>query len=115
MCVRKERSVLPYLFCIGILLTALTSCELFWSPKSPQGYIVPRPHKMILEKKLNEISGLDYLPDENAFLAIADNKQKVYRVTVDGKVSNYFEEDFAEQDDFEDVAKVDSTIYVLVS
>lgn len=115
MFVPKGMSVLPFLFCIGILLTTLTSCELFWSPKSPQGYVVPRPHKMILEKKLNEISGLYYLPDENAFLAIADNKQKVYRVTVDGKVSNYFEEDFAEQEDFEDVVKVDSTVYVLVS
>jgi uncharacterized protein YjiK len=70
---------------------------------------------MILDKKLNEISGLFYLRDENSFLAIADNKQKVYRVTVDGKVSDYFEDQFAEQDDFEDVVKVDSSVYVLIS
>ncbi|ANE51224.1 SdiA-regulated domain-containing protein [Flavisolibacter tropicus] len=115
MHVLRGKSLPSYLFFAGILLTTLTSCELFWSPKSPHGYVVPRPNKMILEKKLNEISGLCYLPEENAFLTIADNKQKVYRVTVDGKVSNYFEHDFAKQDDFEDVVKVDSSVYVLVS
>jgi len=111
----KGRSVFNRLLCFILVLVTATSCELFWSPKSPRGYVVPRPYKMILEKKLNEISGLYYLPDENSFLAIADNKQKVYRVTVDGKVSDYFEEEFAEQDDFEDVVKVDSTVYVLIS
>ena len=100
---------------IAILLTTVSSCELFWSPKSPRGYVVPRPYKMILEKKLNEISGLFYLPDENSFLAIADNKQKVYRVTIDGKVSDYYEDEFGEEADYEDVVKVDSTIYVLIS
>jgi uncharacterized protein YjiK len=115
MCVLRGRSLISNLIFTSILLTTLTSCELFWSPKSPHGYVVPRPQKMILEKKLSEISGLYYLPDENAFLTIADNKQKVYRVTIDGKVSNYFEQDFAEQDDFEDVVKVDSSVYVLVS
>ena len=91
----KGRSVSGRLLCMALLLFTATSCELFWSPKSPHGYVVPRPHKMILEKKLNEISGLFYLPDENSFLTIADNKQKVYRVAIDGKVSNYFEEDLA--------------------
>lgn len=115
MQVFKGRSVFTLLSIAIIVLTTVSSCELFWSPKSPRGYVVPRPHKMLLDKKLNEISGLFYLPDENAFLAIADNKQKVYRVTVDGKASDYYEDDFAEQDDFEDIVKVDSTVYVLVS
>jgi uncharacterized protein YjiK len=111
----KGRSVFTNVLIAVTLLTTTTSCELFWSPKSPRGYVVPRPNKMILEKKLNEISGIFYLPMENSFLAIADNKQKVYRVTVDGKVSNYFEDDFGEEADYEDVTKVDSAIYVLIS
>jgi hypothetical protein len=41
--------------------TVLTSCQLFWSPKSPKGYVLPRPKKIILDKKVNEISGLFYL------------------------------------------------------
>lgn len=93
----------------------LAGCELLWSPKSPKGYTMPRPQKMILDKKLNEISGLHYLKNENAMLAIADNKQKIYRVSQDGKVSNYFENDFAPQADFEDIAEIDSSIYVLIS
>lgn len=111
----KRRSVFRTTIFIFIVIITVTSCQLFWSPKSPQGYVVPRPNKMILEKKLNEISGLFYLPKENSFIAIADDKQKVYRVTVDGKVSNYFEDDFGEVADYEDVVKVDSSIFVLVS
>ena len=72
----------------------LTACEMAWSPKSPKGYVMPKPEKIFLEKKVNEISGLFYLPKENAMLAVADNKQKIYRVTPDGTVSNYFDEDF---------------------
>lgn len=100
----------------SILFVLLTSCEMFWSPHSPHGYVMPRPHRIILEKKLNEISGLDYLPDEQALLAIADDKKKIYKLSPKGKVSNYFEEDIAEeQQDFEDVVKVDGVVYALVS
>ena len=94
---------------------SFSACEMFWSPKSPKGYVVPKPEKMILEKKLSEISGLFYLNDENVMLAIADNKQKIYRVTPDGKVDNYFKDDFGPKADYEDVVRVDSTIYVLIS
>src|SRR5215217_4095518 len=107
--------VLRKLFIALSVLVTATSCQLFWSPKSPRGYVVPRPNKMILDKKLNEISGIFYLPQENSFIAIADDKQKVYRVTVDGKVSNYFEHDFGAEADYEDIVKVDSSVFVLIS
>src|SRR5688500_17657299 len=94
---------------------SLSACEMFWSPKSPKGYVVPKPEKMILEKKLNEISGLFYMPEENIMLAVADNKQKIYRVTPDGKVDDYFEDDFGPEADYEDVVQVDSAFYVLIS
>jgi uncharacterized protein YjiK len=86
-----------------------------WSPNSPRAYVLPRPKKMVLDKKLNEASGLFYLQNENAMITVADNKQKIYRVTQDGKVNNYLEEEIGPQEDFEDLVKVDSTIYVLVS
>lgn len=94
-------------------LLGLTSCQMFWSPKSPRGYVMPRPEKIILPKKVNEISGLFFLKDDSAMLSIADDKQKIFRITTNGTVSNYFQEDFAPQEDFEDVVKVDSTVYVL--
>ena len=70
---------------------------------------------MILDKKLNEISGLYYLQNENAMLSIADNKQKIYRITQDGKVNDYFNGDIGPQEDYEDIVKVDSSVYVLIS
>lgn len=98
------------------LVVLFSSCEMFWSPHSPPGYILPKPHRIILDKKLNEISGMSFLPGENAMLAIADDKKKVYRLSPGGAISNYFEEDIAkEQQDFEDVVKVDGVVYALVS
>jgi uncharacterized protein YjiK len=99
----------------SLLVILLTSCEMIWLPHSPQGYILPKPHRIILDKKLNEISGLWFLPEERAMLTIADNKQKIYKLSPEGQVSNYFEEDFAKQQDFEDVVKADGVVYALVS
>jgi len=98
-----------------LVVAGLSSCQLLWSPNTPKNYVLPRPKKMILDKKLNEISGLFYLRNENAMLTIADDKQKIYRITKDGEVSDYFEEDIGKVKDFEDVIKVDSSVYVLSS
>lgn len=114
MGVSSTKFLLQSLF-LALLLCVLAACEMFWLPHSPRGYIMPKPHRIILEKKLNEISGLFYLPGENAMLAIADDKRKIYRLTPDGQVSNYFEQDFFEQQDFEDVVKVDDVVYALIS
>lgn len=101
--------------CLLLLLGCFSSCQLLWSPNTPKAYVLPRPKKMILDKKLNEVSGLFYVQNENAMIAIADNKQKIYRITQDGKVDFYFRDGIGPQEDFEDVVKVDSTVYVLIS
>ena len=75
------------LCCLALGFAGLSSCQLLWSPNTPKNYVLPRPKKIILDKKLNEISGLYYLSDEKAMLAIADDKQKIYRITPDGIVS----------------------------
>src|SRR5215203_1055709 len=103
---------LPCLF----LFVFLSSCEIFWSPHSPHGYVLPKPHRLFLDKKVNETSGLCSLPGDSALLTIADNKRKIYQITTKGDVSDYFGEDFAEQqEDFEEVVKVGETVYALVS
>src|SRR5215217_1040406 len=102
------------LCCLLIVALHFSSCQLLWSPNSPKSYVLPRPKKMILDKKLNEVSGLFYLKNENAMIAISDNKQKIYRITQDGKVNHYFEDDIGPQEDYEDHVKVDSTVYVLI-
>jgi hypothetical protein len=106
----------PVLFIQALLLAAAVFIRngSFFVPvvlvaQIARAYVLPRPKKMILDKKVNEISGLFYLQNENAMIAIADNKQKIYRVTQDGKVNNYLEDDFGPSADFEDVVMVDST------
>jgi uncharacterized protein YjiK len=69
---------------------------------------------MILEKKLNEISGINFIAEENTLIAIADDKKKIYKLSIDGKIDDYYDPELPSQD-FEDVVKVDSTVYTLVS
>ncbi len=91
-----------------------SGCELLWKPSTPKNYNLRRPEKMIIEKKLNEISGLFYIKEENHLITIADDKKKIYSLTTDGKVGDYYDPELPSQD-FEDVVKVGSTVFVLVS
>jgi hypothetical protein len=94
----------------------LGGCQMFWRPHSPAGYVLPQPKKIILDGKLAEISGLFYMEDEKAFLTIADDKKKIYRLTEKGEISDYFENDIQEEQlDYEDVLKHDGIVYALAS
>ena len=97
-----------------IICIFLGGCEMLWRPNSPQGYMMRRPDKIILEKKLAEISGIFYLDKEKKLIAIADDKKKIYSLTTDGKAGDYFDPELPSAD-FEDVVRVDSTIYTLIS
>lgn len=101
---------------ITFLITCifLGGCEMLWRPNSPHGYMMRRPHKIILDKKLAEISGIYYLNKEKKLIAIADDKKKIYSLTTDGKEGDYFDPELPSAD-FEDVVRVDSTIYTLIS
>jgi hypothetical protein len=105
---------------VSVLLTVmamffLSSCQMFWAPHSPKGYVLPRPELHFLEKKLNEISGLYYLKGEGSMLAIADDKKHIYRVYTEGTINDYWEEEFGGAGDYEDVVKADSSVFVLLS
>ncbi len=89
-------------------------CDLMWKPNSPKEYMVRRPVKMILDKKLNEISGINYIAAENTLIAIADDKKKIYKLSPEGKEGDYYDPELPSQD-FEDVVKVGNTVYTLVS
>jgi uncharacterized protein YjiK len=113
MALLSRNKFLFVLFCCSLVIG---SCQMFWRPHSPKGYVLPRPQKTILDKKLSEISSLFYLKDENAFLTISDDKKKVYRLTTDGQVSDYFDQEILpEQQDYEDVLKINGVVYALIS
>ncbi|MFN2456816.1 MAG: SdiA-regulated domain-containing protein [Chitinophagaceae bacterium] len=109
-----HKSLFKILFPLFFMVTLIASCELFQKPRTARGYMMTRPQRMILEKKLNEISGLYYLQNEDALIAIADDKKKVFRITTDGKASDYYDPDLASAD-YEDLVKVNNTVYVLVN
>lgn len=100
---------------IPFLLLCLSSCQMFSRPHSPKGYFLPKPKVTFLNKELAEVSGVCFLDKENAFLAISDSKQYVYRLTNDGIASRYYADSIGPRTDYEDVVKVDTSTFVLAS
>ncbi|RYY97851.1 MAG: hypothetical protein EOO11_09750, partial [Chitinophagaceae bacterium] len=97
------------------LLPVLGGCELSLSHHSREGYLLHRPEIHFLEKKLSEISGINFVPGEASLIAITDDKRRVYRVYLDGHADDYFEPEIGPAADYEDVVKADSSVFVLVS
>ena len=102
----------PALVCA---ITLLTGCKQ-QSYTSPEGYDINKPQKENLGKVLNEISGICFNDDDNSLLAISDSKEKVFQVNIDKqKLKDYTNKVVPSNSDIEDVAKVDSAVYMLSS
>src|SRR2546423_11657964 len=83
---------------------------------SPEGYDLSKPQLMQLGKVLNEISGITYNTENNTLLAISDSKEKVYEINVERrKLKDFTERVVGTRSDLEDLAKVDSVLYLLGS
>ena len=83
---------------------------------SPPGYDMEKPTRLALGKALNEISGITFYKDiNNTLFAISDSKEKIFQINVSSKKIKDKAEKFAGPHDFEDVVRVDTTIFVLVS
>jgi len=96
-------------------VTLLTSCKQ-QSYTSPDGYDINKPQKENLGKVLNEISGICFDDDDNSLLAISDSKEKVFQLNIDKqKLKDYTDKVVPSNSDIEDVAKVDSAVYMLSS
>src|SRR2546423_8194478 len=96
-------------------LTLLESCN-GESYSSPEGYDLNKPQLMQLGKVLNEISGIAYNTENNTLLAISDSKEKVYEINVERrKLKDFTERVVGTRSDLEDLAKVDSVLYLLGS
>jgi uncharacterized protein YjiK len=106
----------PALLLISLicLLTFATSCK-HKGLGSPQGYDLEKPTGKELGKVLNEISGLTYNPDDNTLLAISDSRQKIFAINFRSQKLSDYAKKFFDQKDFEDLVKLDSVVYVLIS
>jgi uncharacterized protein YjiK len=81
---------------------------------SPPGYDFTSPVIIHLRSELDEISGLSYYPKDTSIFAINDETGLLYKIYVRNKVE-IERWKFDEGGDFEDLALVDSTFYVLKS
>ncbi|MCU7551697.1 SdiA-regulated domain-containing protein [Chitinophagaceae bacterium LB-8] len=96
------------------LLTLITSCK-EKGIGSPRGYNLDKPVRRELGKVLNEISGLSYNTDDNTLLAISDSRTKIFAINLQTQKLSDYAKKFFEQKDFEDLVKLDSFVYVLIS
>jgi uncharacterized protein YjiK len=85
------------------------------SPQFSVGYDMRMPARMELAKDLNEISGITYNTDNHTVLAVSDSKRKIVEIDAKEKKLKDVIEGFAGSNDYEDLVKMDSIVFVLVS
>jgi hypothetical protein len=82
---------------------------------TPRGYNITKPDVTELGTKLREISGLCWVND-TTILANNDEAGKIFAINPKDKNNyDYRNVRFGKKDDYEDIVKVDSSIYVLIS
>lgn len=95
------RTLLPILICLALVACSggsQNSTEM----ASPAGYDLNNPEKILLNEKLDEISGIRYDSANKQFIALNDEEGKLYKIDMDGKVvGKAFK--FAKKGDFEEL------------
>jgi len=103
-----------YLLLLLLFLLPYCSANTGAKPTVPPGYSWHQARAVILEKGLNEISGLDYEKKLQAFISINDEKGKVY--IIDTTAFRIREEiKFGAKGDYEECIVVNDRWYVLRS
>lgn len=80
----------------------------------PQGYDMQTTHQVKLPIELDEISGLAYYAKDTSVFAINDENGLLYKIGL-GQNQTIRRWEFSKGADFEDIAMVDTTFYVLQS
>lgn len=110
-----QTQCLPRFLGIGIsacvLLSACNSEDL----RGPAGYDLKNPVERELGKVLTEISGLNYNSDSNSLLAISDNERNIFEINLKTEKLKDYAVKFYDKADFEDLVKVNDTVYVMIS
>jgi len=86
------------------------------SENSPESYAFNEPHRIELGKALNEISGICYNEEDSSVLVVSDSKEKVYEIDFKTKkLKDYTEKVVLSGSDLEDIVKVDTSLFLLMS
>ena len=110
-----QTQCLPRLLGVGLTACLLLSACAGEEMLGPQGYNMQTPLERELGKVLTEISGINYNVDSNSLLAISDNERNIFEISLRTEKLRDHVVKFYEKADFEDVVKVDDTIYVMIS
>lgn len=111
---KKCPDVLFLLFVCAILFTAGCKNKSSTMPDYDLGH----PEVTLLGSTLNEVSGIYYYdqPDDSALLAVVDSKRQVFKLQMKApELKDYTEKILPSNGDAEDIVKVDSSVFVLLS
>jgi len=79
---------------------------------SPKGYNMNQYTIMPLPMELDEISGLNFYEKDTSIFAIVDDDGALYKIKKGKRIGVM---KFAESADYEDIARIDSTLFILKS
>ena len=83
---------------------------------SPDGYNLNKPQRIFLGKALTEVSGICFIQQDSSLLAISDSKERVFKLDLRaGKLKDYTPKLVQTDADLEDIVKVDSSLFLLMS
>jgi uncharacterized protein YjiK len=109
----QNKCLLLSFYLLGIA-TCLSGCDDDLI-SSPQGYQMNAPQPNFLGDALNEISGI-VMTSDSTLLAIADSKEKIIQININTKqLKDYSGKVTGPDSDLEDIERVDSTVYLLMS
>lgn len=108
----KFRNLLPLFF---VLYIGVAGCQTKRVKMTPGGYDIFTPDKTDLGSKLREISGIFWVNDTQ-MLANNDESGKIFSFNPSNKKDfTYPTIEFGGPEDYEDIVKVDSSIFLLIS
>jgi len=97
--------------CALLLLAGCNHADI----QGPEGYDMGAPIERELGKVLTEISGINYNTDSNSLLAISDNERNIFEINLRTEKLRDFVVNFYKKADYEDLVKVNDTVYVMIS
>ena len=111
-----QKKCLPASFCFFVCtLLFVAGCQ--HQENSPPSYDLGKAETSLLGKTLNEISGICYYNTEDStLLGVVDSKQKVFMLNMrTSKLIDYTADVVPKNSDLEDIVRVDSSIFLLMS
>lgn len=111
----SQNKCLPFHFALFVCALLFISCRQN-SNSSPQNYQIGKPEQTILGKVLNEISGITFSAEDSSLLAVSDSKLQVFQLDLKNiKLKDYTGSVIAPDSDMEDIVKMDSSLFLLMS